>query len=175
MIRLQNQFEVLVNERLVEPNVIVSIIDETDIADEFWRYQNFNKHGYDECSVKQILNLKKRFDNWTSERAAITKLTLHVIFTVHDRVTGLCAPGGARILQPLIEGPSDAQAKIFRSALEDFIISVLNSDNVEHMVIVLNLQDMYPRPKLSFHSCSKVFTFYFQNTIKNLSTYWMVF
>ena len=135
------QLSILRQDFKYKPTIVVAIIDQTDLGDELYRYNNQkldDNHrliGLAEAGKGQQRHnfLKKYEDNFLSNQFALIKLIRHLILQIQD---GLNDVSGSDILSPLINGPTIKEKNTFILRLNRYIEYVLEDAQTELLIIV---------------------------------------
>ena len=135
------QLSILRQDFKYKPTIVVAIIDQTDLGDELYRYNNqkldgsLRLIGLAEAGKGQQRHsfLKKYEDNFLSNQFALIKLIRHLILQIQD---GLNDVSGSDILSPLINGPTIKERKTFISRLNRYIDYVLEDKKTKLLIIV---------------------------------------
>jgi len=135
------QISILRQDFNYKPTIVVAIIDQTDLGDELYRYNNQrldnNRHliGLAEPGKGQQRHdfLRKYEDNFLSNQFALIKLIRHLILQIQD---GLTDVSGSDILSPLINGPTIKERNTFTLRLNRYIEYVLEDAQTELLIIV---------------------------------------
>ena len=120
------QLDILRQDFYIRPSVVIAIIDQTDIGDEFFRYKKhyisnngklkaLNKKGHNDRKNKIIIGLE---NNQLSKNLKVYKLIKHLYLQYLD--SQLSIPG-SDILSPLENGVTLDQNELFRSRLKTYI------------------------------------------------------
>ena len=135
------QLNILRQDFKYKPTIVVAIIDQTDLGDELYRYNNQklddNRRliGLAEAGTAQQRHsfLKKYEDNFLSNQFALIKLIQHLILQIQD---GLNDISGSDILSPLINGPTIKEKDTFISSLNRYIEYVFEDKKTKLLIIV---------------------------------------
>jgi hypothetical protein len=135
------QLDILRKDFKYRPTVVVAIIDQTDLGDELYRYNNQKLDasnrliGLADTGKNQKWHdfTMEREDNFLSNQFALVKVIRHLIFQIQD---GLNDVSGFDILSPLINGPTIKEKSTFTSRLSRYIDYVFEDAQTEFLIIV---------------------------------------
>ena len=135
----------------LKPNIIIALLDQTDIGDELYRYNipnwQENKINYfdksHETSLVQIftennlnsIKLISLIELYYSSN--LKKFSTHkkTIFHIYSRLKNF-AQGIPSVMSPIVNGVSDQDINLFASRVENYIEISFQDHNLEYLIFV---------------------------------------
>lgn len=140
------QLKVLRDDFAIHPTIIIAIIDQTDIGDELFRYQQqqVNKSGQlisllpeGTNRILEAQNLESE-NNLISSKFAIVKLLFHATHHFKTKFLNRKIPTailGSKILSPLVNGVDTSSAEHFFFKINRYIKTVFTDQDLKYLVI----------------------------------------
>lgn len=135
----------------LKPNIIVALLDQTDIGDELYRYNipnwQENKVNYFDKSHEIFLVQIFNEDNFNSIKlisliklyylSNFKKFSTHkkTIFYIFSRLKNF-VQGIPSVMSPIVNGMSDHDIDLFESRVENYIEISFQDDNLEYLIFV---------------------------------------
>ena len=140
------QLRILREDFNIAPNILIAIIDQTDVGDEVYRYSDpqisgdgriFSIHAEQYTNPYQDAEAKiLEFANLRSNKLALLKVFNQFKIrkiTKRDIITEV---GGDDILRPLVGGFTDSDSKIFTARLDRYIEEFFTDHSAKQMILV---------------------------------------
>ena len=135
----------------LKPNIIVALLDQTDIGDELFRYNipnwQENKINYFDKSHETSLVQIFTENNFNSIKlislielyysSNLKKFSTHkkTIFYIYSRLKNF-VQGIPSVMSPIVNGMSDHDIDLFASRVENYIDISFQDDNLEYLIFV---------------------------------------
>ncbi len=135
----------------LKPNIIIALLDQTDIGDELYRYNipnwQENKINYFDKSHENSLVQIFTENNFYSIKlislielyyvSNLKKFSTHkkTIFHIYSRLKNF-AQGIPSVMSPIVNGVSDQDINLFASRVENYIEISFQDNNLEHLIFV---------------------------------------
>lgn len=140
------QLNILRKDFGLHPTVLVALIDQTDIADEFIRYANpvLNSDGHaisvlstDNAAQAQDQSLAAQRDQlMRSSKPALIKLFGYKLYRKQEAEIATQDPTKDSVLEPLINGPTPEQKQVFMKRFDAYINNFFVDSAAKTLIVV---------------------------------------
>jgi hypothetical protein len=141
------QLDILRDDFAIHPSIIIGIIDQTDIGDEFFRYtyQEQDKTGRlksllpEGTTLSKMTQLLERKNNFNSPKFALVKFFNHGILHIKSRYLDRKLPKfklGPEVLSPLVNGVDIPTTEHFFLRLNRYINTVFEDSKIKYLILV---------------------------------------
>ena len=141
------QLDILRDDFAIHPSIIIGIIDQTDIGDEFFRYtyQQQDKTGRlklllpEGTTLSKMTQFLERKNNFNSSKFALVKFFNLGILHIKSRYLNRKIPKfkfGPKILSPLVNGVDIPTTEHFFLRLNRYINTVFADSKMKYLILV---------------------------------------